>query len=168
MKSTKTMVLGALMTALCVIIGWVCKAYFTFGAIRVTFENIPVMLSGILLGPAVGFCVGAAADVISALLSGFSVNPVITLGSACIGLVAGVLAKYVFKNRGYFSILAVSLLSHIVGSMIIKSYGLWMYGYDISLLLMRIPLYTAIGTSEAYIIYIILKNKVVKRGGREN
>ena len=38
----KKLVFGAMMTALCVVIGLVCKTYLTFGAIRITFENLPV------------------------------------------------------------------------------------------------------------------------------
>ena len=157
-KSIRKLVFSALLTALCVVIGWVCKAYLTFGAIRITFENLPVLLAGILLGPVYGAAVGAAADIISALLAGFGINPVITLGSAVIGMVAGVMSRYVIKNKGFVRILLVSLSAHALGSMIIKSLGLWMYDYAWQLLALRVPLYLVIGTAEAYIIYIMLKN----------
>ncbi len=160
-KSLKKLVFSALMTALCVIIGWVCKAYFTFGAIRITFENLPVLLAGIVLGPVYGAAVGAASDIISALLSGFSINPVITLGAAAIGMVAGVLSRYVLKNKGFVAVLLASLSAHALGSMLIKSLGLWMYDYAWQLLVLRIPLYLVIGTAESYIIYILLKNKIL-------
>ncbi len=158
-NNIKRLVFAALMTALCVIIGLFCKTYLTFGAIRVTFENIPVLLAGILLGPVYGTAVGAAADLVTAPVSG-SVNPLITLGAASVGLVAGLLSKYALKGRGFMSVLGIVLPSHIVGSMIIKSFGLWyFYGYAWQLVVMRIPLYLAISVAEAYIIYIIIKNK---------
>ncbi len=157
---TRKLVFSALMTAMCIIIGWVCKSYLTFGAIRVTFENIPVLLAGILLGPAAGGAVGAAADIISALLSGFSINPVVTLGAASVGIVAGLMSRYVMRGRGFLPTLASVMPAHIVGSMVIKSFGLWyFYGYALPLIMARIPLYLAIGLAETYIIYIICKNK---------
>ena len=157
--SVKKLVFSALLTALCVVIGWVCKAYLTFGAIRITFENIPVLLSGILLGPLYGAAVGAASDVVSALLSGFGINPVITVGSAMIGAVSGLFSEYIMKKNGFVRVWSVSLFSHAIGSMMIKSFGLWMYDYAWQLLALRVPLYIVIGTAEAYIIYIMLKNR---------
>ena len=159
--SLKKLVFAALLTALCVVIGWVCKAYLTFGAIRITFENLPVLLAGILLGPVYGAAVGAAADIISALLAGFGINPVITIGSASIGIIAGVMSRYAIKNKSFVRILLASLASHAIGSMIIKSFGLWMYDYAWQLLALRVPLYLVIGTAESYIIYILLKNRIL-------
>lgn len=160
-SSLKKLVFSALLTALCVIIGWVCKAYLTFGAIRITFENLPVLLAGILLGPVYGAAVGAAADIVSALLAGFGINPVITLGSASIGLVAGIMARYLQSNKGFVRVALVSLSAHALGSMLIKSLGLWMYDYAWQLLVLRVPLYLVIGTVESYIIYIMLKNRIL-------
>lgn len=159
----KKLVLSALMTALCIIIGLVCKRFLTFGAIRITFENIPVLLAGIWLGPVCGAAVGMAADLISAPLSGFGINPVITLGAASIGAVSGIVFKYVFKRKITFLSLMLSVLSaHTVGSMVVKSLGLYFMGYAWQLLAARIPLYIAIGLAESYIIYILLKNKLFK------
>lgn len=157
----KKMALAALLTALSVLIGFVCKYYFTFGAIRITFDNLPVILAGMLLGPVYGGVVGAAADLVTAPVTG-SVNPFITLGAAAVGVVSGVLFRYFVKGRGYASVLLGVLPAHILGSMVIKSFGLWyFYGYALSLCLLRIPVYLGISLAEAYIIYIIYKNKGV-------
>ncbi len=154
----RKLVFAALLTAMSVVIGMICKTYFTFGAIRVTFDNLPVMLSGILLGPVWGGAVGAAADLVTAPLTG-SVNPMITLGAAAIGIISGFLGKYAFQKKTFVSVLLAVMPSHVLGSMIIKSIGLWyFYGYPIALLLPRIPLYLGIGLIETYIIYIIIKN----------
>ena len=154
----KRLVFAAVMTAMSVVIGLVCKAYFTFGAIRITFDNLPVLISGILLGPVYGGAVGAAADLITAPITG-SVNPLITLGAASVGIVSGCLSRFVMKRKGFLSVLSAVMPSHVIGSMIIKSLGLWyFYGYAVPLLLPRIPLYFAIGLIETYIIYIVLKN----------
>lgn len=154
----KKLVFAALLTAMSVVIGMICKTYFTFGAIRITFDNLPVLLAGILLGPVWGGAVGAASDLVTAPLSG-SVNPMITLGAAAIGIISGFLGKRALKKKTFMSVLLSVMPSHVIGSMIIKSIGLWyFYGYQLPLLLPRIPLYLGIGLIEAYIIYIIIKN----------
>ncbi|MBR2901368.1 MAG: folate family ECF transporter S component [Clostridia bacterium] len=166
LRNTKVLAISAFTVALSVLIGWVCKSYLTFGdgSVRLTFENIPIILSGIWFGPAVGLAVGASSDVISALLSGYSINPIITVGSAFVGVVSGVLSSYVIKEKkGFLSYLIISVCAHTVGSVIIKSYGLWLYGYAV-LMQVRIPLYIVISVTEAYIIYIISKNTGVRSG----
>ncbi len=156
---TKKIVFAALLTALSVLIGLVCKTYLTFGAIRITFDNLPVILAGALLGPVYGGAVGAAADLVTAPSTG-SVNPFITIGAAAVGIIAGVMFRYVLKGRGFIKTLLGVLPAHIIGSMLIKSFGLWyFYGYAIQLCLLRIPVYLGISLAEAYLIYIILKNK---------
>lgn len=166
LRNTKVLAISAFTVALSVLIGWVCKSYLTFGdgSVRLTFENIPIILSGIWFGPAVGLAVGASSDVISALLSGYSINPIITVGSAFVGIASGVLSSYVIKEKkGFLSYLIISVCAHTVGSVIIKSYGLWLYGYAV-LMQIRIPLYIVISVTEAYIIYIISKNTGVRSG----
>ena len=122
LTNTKALVFAALLTALSVAIGWVCKTYFTFGAIRVTFESMPVLLAGMMLGPFAGLAVGVASDLVSCLLSGYGVNPVITVGAGLIGIVSGIIYYNCNTNRkespytekrcvwGYFSVFALSLL----------------------------------------------------------
>ena len=158
---TKKLVFSALMVAVCVVIGWICKSYFTFGTVRVTFDNFPLMLVGILLGPVWGAVVGIASDLVSCLMSGFAVNPIITLGAASVGLVSGLVSRYIIKGRKFAPLLLVSLLSHAVGSVVIKSIGLWtIYRYPFYAVVgPRIPLYIVIAAVEAYFMYVILKNR---------
>ncbi len=167
-KRLKKLAFAAMMIALCVIIGLVCKTYLTFDAIRITFENIPVILTGILLGPIYGAAVGVASDLISAPLSGFGINPVITLGSASIGLVSGLLSRQVMSTDKFGAVLFADIAAHFVGSMIIKSLGLLMYAYPIPMVLLRVPLYAAIGLAESYLLFAILKNKQIKNAFTEN
>lgn len=162
LRNTKILVLAAFMTALSVVIGWVCKTYLTFGdgSVRVTFENMPVILAALWLGPVAGGVVGAASDVISALLSGYSINPFITMGAAALGLTAGLAFRLVKSKRLWVKTTASTFLAHIIGSVIIKSYALHLYGYAV-LMWIRIPLYIGIALAESYIIYILYNNKGV-------
>ena len=68
-KSVRFLTTAAMLTALSVVIGIVCKNFLNFGSglFRVTFENLPIIMSGILLGPAAGGIVGAASDLVSYL-----------------------------------------------------------------------------------------------------
>ena len=154
----RSLVFTSLMIALSVIIGLICKRFLTFGAIRITLENLPVLLAGFLLGPIYGAVAGASADMISAPLSGFGINPIITVGAASIGAVAGLFSRYIIKRKEFLAILLSALSAHAVGSMLIKSVGLWLSGYAFQLCLLRIPLYLVIGTLEAYLAFVVLKN----------
>ena len=70
-SSVKVLTTGAMLTALSIVIGIFCKNYLNFGngLFRVTFENFPIILSGILFGPVVGALVGVCSDVLSYVLS---------------------------------------------------------------------------------------------------
>ena len=66
-KSIKELTLAAMLVAMSVVIGIFCKSVLNFGAglFRVTFENIPIIISGLLFGPIVGGVSGLASDLIS-------------------------------------------------------------------------------------------------------
>ncbi len=162
--TTKMITTVGLLSALSVVIGWFCKTYLTFGAVRITFENVPIILSGILYGPTVGAVVAVFSDIISCLTSpNPSVNPIITVGAASIGIISGCVSRYlIIKSNTFFKVSVSVFLSHIVGSMIIKSIGLHIFmRYEIPVLLLRIPLYLLIATCETAILYIIMKNKYI-------
>lgn len=161
--STKALVFASLLCALSVAVGWVCKTYLSFGAIRITFENIPVLMAGMFFGPFIGALVGAASDIVSGLMAGYSINPIITLGAASVGIVSGIMSRYIIKRKGFVPILLSVLPAHIIGSMLIKSIGLYTYGYAIEILLLRIPLYVCIASAESYIIFLLTKNKEISQ-----
>ena len=61
--------------------------------IRISFENLPIIIAGFSLGPIAGALVGTVADLIGCVLYGYSINPIITVGAASVGLVAGVISN---------------------------------------------------------------------------
>jgi len=159
----KIIAVCGMLAAISFLIGWVCKTYMTFGPIRITFDNIPVILAGICFGPLCGAAVGAIADLLSCVFSGFSVNIVITLGAASIGAVSGIVSNYILKKRGAVQVFTSTISAHIIGSMIIKSIGLSIIGFGGFVLFYRVPLYICISVIEFYVIYLLLKNKTFNR-----
>ena len=96
----------------------------------------------------------------------FAVSPIVTLGAAAIGAVSGLVSHYVIKREGFLRVVISVVSAHLVGSMIIKSVGLFVY-YE-WLVLWRIPTYVIISAIEAWIACYLYKNrafaKIFKRG----
>ena len=169
MQKTKKMIRlltnMAMMIALSVVIGIFCKTVLNFGngLFRITFENLPIILAGIALGPVAGGVVGLSSDIISYLLSPqtYPLNIVVTIGAAVIGILSGLISKYIIKRKCKMQIIVSSSVSHLVGSMIIKSIGLYSY-YGV-LVLWRIPLYIAIATVEIILLCLLLQSKAFSK-----
>ena len=122
------------------------------------FENLPIILSGIVFGPIIGAVVGVASDMVSYFLSAqvYPPNLVVTLGAAVVGAVSGIVSRVIIKNRGYGQIIASGVSAHLIGSVIIKSIGLYQfYGAAI---LWRIPLYVFIISIEVLLLCLLYKN----------
>ena len=133
---------------------------FSNGLFRITFENFPIILSGIAFGPVVGACVGIVSDTLSYILSTqtFAISPIVTLGAALVGFSSGFMAKYVIKRSGTLRIIASTLTAHIIGSLIVKTIGVFAYyGW---LVVWRIPTYIIIASLEAILICFLYKNKM--------
>ena len=150
-----------MLTALSIVIGIFCKNFLNFGLglFRITFENFPIILAGIMFGPVAGASVGIASDILSYVLStqSLAITPVVTLGAALVGCVSGAVSHYVVRKEGTFRIVVSTFSAHLIGSVIVKSVGLFVY-YD-WLVLWRIPLYAVIATLEAVLICLMNKNK---------
>ena len=164
-KNVKALTTAAMLTAMSVIIGIICKNFLNFGGglFRITFENLPIILCGILYGPVVGGAVGAATDLISYFLSAqvYPPNLIVTLGATMVGITAGVFAKFIVKKRGYAQIIVSGAVAHIIGSMIIKPIGLFQF-YQWSVLF-RIPLYLVIAPIEILILCLLYRSSAFRR-----
>lgn len=151
--------------ALSVVIGIFCKNFLNFGngLFRVTFENFPIILSGILFGPAVGAVTGIVSDMVSYFLStqSFAISPIVTLGAALVGAVSGTVSNFIIKKRGAVRIIVSTLCAHAVGSLIVKTFGIYAY-YNMSygmLLLYRIPTYAVIIAVESFFLCLMFRHK---------
>ena len=161
LKNVRVLAYSAMLAALSVVIGIFCKNFFNFGngLFRITFENFPIILSGIVFGPAVGACVGIVSDSLSYILSSqtFAISPIVTLGAAMCGFVSGAVSHYLIPREGSIRLIVSTLAAHLAGSLIIKSIGLYVY-YG-PLVLWRIPTYIIIAGLEATVLCLLFKNR---------
>ena len=171
----------AMLTAVSVVAGIICKNLFTVAVYyRFTLENIGVIFAGVFFGPVAGALVGAASDIISTALippanfptitagsiSGANpaVNPVISLGAVCVGLVSGIMAKYVVKKRGLRQYILSAASAHLLGQVLIKSvgkilyFGMPWYGIAIGLVCSAVACII-----EVMILRLLMKNAEIRK-----
>ena len=164
-SALKRLVLGAMLAAMSVVIGMFCKSFLNFGGglWRVTFENLPIILAGIFLGPVTGGLVGAISDLTSYLLSPqiYPPNLIVTLGAFTVGLMSGLMARFVVREHSVKQIITSASAAHIVGSMIIKPIGLFQF-YQWAVLV-RIPLYMIIAPLEILLLCMLWKQRSFRK-----
>lgn len=149
---------AAMLAAMGVVLGIIAKLIFGEGPLRITFENLPVIFGGITFGPFMGGAIALVADLASCLYAGQAPYPLIAAGSLSIGILSGLLGKYLLRRRGYLSLLLTELSVHTVGSILLKSYALYTFGYGWPLLLPRIPVYLTISALEALALHALFKS----------
>lgn len=165
-KNVKAMCAAALLAAIAVIISLVCKSFTLTMSVRVTFENLPLILSGYILGPVPGLLTGLCADLISTSVSyGIGgINPILTVGAASVGFLAGIISRYIIPKRSVIQIILTVFLSHIVGNVIIKTIGLYVYYKTPPVeIVTRIIMYLCIAAVESLLITVILKSKGISK-----
>lgn len=94
--------------------------------LRISFGEIPIMLAGVLFGPAGGALTGLAADLVGYMLNPFGgpYFPGFTLSAALTGLIPGLI---LFKKRGslrLWQIGAVVLLTDLITGVLLNT--LWL------------------------------------------
>lgn len=128
--SVKRLTIMAMMTALTVIVARFCAIPINEG-LRLSFEMIPVILTSIWVGPVSGMLVGGLADLIGTLINAYggAYFPALTVTPMLVGLIAGVIAKYVFKGELNFTKLLITVLAaDILGQLLYGSLALsWYY-----------------------------------------
>lgn len=159
----KALVMMAMLSAISIIFG---KYLAIPGGdiLRFSFENLPIIFAGIAFGPLGGALVGTVADLIGCVLVGYAINPIVTAGAFAIGFFSGLCYHLLKSVFGFGNALSVNLsvtVAHIIGSVIIKTFGLAVF-YDMPffiLMLWRLLNYVIVGSVEAMLLYFLLKNK---------
>lgn len=165
LKDPKVLVLLSLFAALSILFG----KYLAIpggDVLRFSFENLPILLAGLHFGPIAGVLVGVLADLLGCLMVGYAINPLVTLGAAAIGLVGGILPRLLPKKLPLLLRLSLSVgIAHILGSVIIKTFGLAAY-YSMPffvLMLWRLLNYAIIAVLEIALLFFIGKNSALAR-----
>ncbi|MBR2011428.1 MAG: folate family ECF transporter S component [Clostridia bacterium] len=172
--SLRRLCFAAILAAMSLVLGKFLQIPHPFQEfIRISFENLPVLLAGLSMGPVVGALVGAVADLLGCVLYGYSINPIVTLGAASVGLVSGFLARYVVKKSLLAKVTVSVSLAHLVGSVFIKSAGLaawYLAKYELGYLEFlgwRCLNYLIVGTAECVLLYLLLHNRAFAKQIKE-
>ena len=160
-RGLRVLTLSAMLAAMSVVLAYLAKLIFGTGPLRVTFENLPIIFGGMAFGPIVGAAIAVVADLSSCLMAGQTPFPLITVAAASVGLVSGVLGRWVLKSRRYLFVLVVELSAQTVGSVVLKSIALHTFGYHWLTLLPRLPIYIGIAIAEAWLITVLWRNKQI-------
>ena len=86
LRHTRILCLAAFLTAMSFLLGYIAKTIQGTGPLRFTLEGLPIVLSGMVLGPLYGALTGLAADLLSCLLAGQAPLPLVSAGAAAVGL----------------------------------------------------------------------------------
>ena len=160
----RIMTISALLCAMSIILG---KYLAIRGGevLRFSFENLPILLSGMMFGPLVGAAVGVVADLVGCLLVGYAINPIVTLGAALIGLSSGVLYALTEKLPLGVRVTLSVTVAHLLGSVLLKTLGLAaFYSMPLGVLLLwRLLNYVIVGALEVLLCAAVLKNRALAR-----
>lgn len=160
--SVRIMILAALFTAMSIVFDKFLAVNIG-DSIRIGLGGLPLQMAGIMLGPAVGAAVGGVSDIIGCLLKGYSINPVITLGAISVGFISGLMFHkgLASMDKALLPRIALSTVTaHMIGSMLIKSIGMFLYFHTpMQTLVLRVPIYIVTAAIETAIIYFLMRNK---------
>lgn len=160
--ATKTLVTMALLAAISIVLSRFCVIYFT-DSLRLSFGNIPIIITGLLFGPIAGALVGAVTDILGSLLfSGLGWYPPLTVTPVIIGLVAGLLRRFVLKRQQFYRFAAATLIANALGTICWSTFCLSkLYGTPFwTLAGVRVPFYIGVALLEALVIFVLFKSKV--------
>ena len=174
--SVKRLTVMAMLSALIVIVARFCAIPINEG-LRLGFDSIPVLLAGIWLGPIPAAIVGGLADVVGTLINSYGgpYFPPMTVTPMLVGIVAGVMAKCVFKGELNFWKLAVTVIvSDVIGNIFYGSLALsWYYQIILDMpqqtfivvFLMRLTKLITVAT-DTVLVWVLhggLYNRVIKK-----
>ncbi len=160
----RVLVFTALLAAMSVILAFIAKKIFGTFFIRVTFENLPIVFCGVAFGPVPAVLAGVAADLCSCLFAGQAPLPLFTVGAASIGLISGLLGRYVREKPCYARFLLCELAAQTVGSILIKSFALhFFYQTPYAVLLWRVPLYIGIAAAESLALSLLFRHPQISK-----
>lgn len=137
-------------------------AFYPVPTIRISFGDIPTMLSGMMFGPVAGAITGALADVLGTLMfppaTGATFFPGFTLSKILVGAIPALIYRY-SKGNSLIRVIVSVVVTEIVCSLFLDT--LWlsmMYNKGMLVLLPSRMLTRIIMTiAEIPVIYVLLE-----------
>lgn len=165
MNRTKRIVTDGILIALYTVLSLV--GALNLGNMRITFEALPVLIAGLLLGPADGFTVGFLGSLIQQLVS-YGLTPTTLLWiapHAISGLIIGLLAKKMKNELNTKNIAIIAIISALTVTAIntlamyvdSKMYGYYSFAYVFGSLLLRIAAGIITAIAFSFILPPVLK-----------
>lgn len=119
---TKKLVYTGLFAAMLVVL-----KYFRLeitDSFKVGFTYVPCFLAGVFLGPISAFTVGVVGDLLSSLLRGWAINPMITLGSGLMGVLMWIPFKLKFLKFTSLKVILGGVLVCLIVTLGVNTYAL--------------------------------------------
>ena len=152
--------------ALLAAIGIILGKFLAFNItefMRFSLENLTIFIASIAFGPLAGLIVAVCEDIIGCMLAGYVWNPLITLGAALNGAVAGLIYKYLVRVPSAPRMAISVIVAHLVGSVLTKTLGLSIF-YSLPFLVTlgwRSLNYVIVGAIEVAILFYLFKSKLL-------
>ncbi len=130
LKNLRSLVILAMLLALCVVLGTVANITMFGNAVKLNFTGLPMAIAGALYGPVASLLVGALADIIAIMLvPNGSFFPGITL---CAAMTAATYGFFLYKNQITLPrIIGAWVVKALISETFLKAYWLYfMYGGD--------------------------------------
>ena len=163
-KNLRALIMTAILAAMSIVLGKFLQIPIG-DSFRISLENLPLILASLMFGPVFGGACGIVADLLGCVLRGYAIIPLITVASCIMGIIPGLLTRYVFRDTGTLYVMVSGFTSHVICSMIIKTIALHMaYGMPYATLFpTRFLIYTVIGLAESYICSLLIKRNFIKK-----
>ncbi|MDW7671071.1 MAG: folate family ECF transporter S component [Bacillota bacterium] len=128
--STKALVLASFFVGINIVLSRVGAIMLFNNSVRLSFGNIPLILSGLLLGPAAGLMTGIVSDILGFLINshGGAYHPGFTLSAGLTGLIPGLIMVWSLRNRksrfSLSNVILANILIYLLISGLLNTYWL--------------------------------------------
>lgn len=167
--STRTLALAAIFAAMNIILTRAGVIMLFGGIVRLSFGKIPLILSGLLLGPFAGGLAGLVGDIIGVIINSHGapmIHPGFTLSSVLTGAIPGTIVILSGKKRSsLFNVITSNIVVLILVNFILDAIWLsQMYGNPyLAVFYTRLVPHIIIGIVNVLLTYPLLKS-LVKAG----
>ena len=157
----RTLSMLSMLIAVSIVLSRLLGFYLT-ESLRVSFEYFPIIFAGIIFGPVAGAIVGGLSDFLgSTLFSGLGFFPPLIVGPILAGLLSGLFAKYIFKNKLdlWWKYIALVMSVDLLCNLLWGTYALsLLFGTPfLPYLAIRAPIKLCIAVADAHLVFAVHK-----------